>query len=148
MSAQSHTIIDGKVHLYRRYRDQNEKFAPIGIAPPTATSYNLPDNSVGILSRVAEGLGPSKPQQPVFLIEDAGATSYPASVGRDKIVCSARLLLFTHRRRPNAVVAVVLFWTIRTSNQPAAQARVCVKHAPGGIVRVRFLRPRPQVPTL
>jgi len=47
---------------------------------------------VGILSRKTEGLGPEKPQQPV-LPRDAGANSYPAVAGRDKIVCPARLLL-------------------------------------------------------
>jgi hypothetical protein len=42
-----------------------EKIAQRGIAHFTSGAYNLSDNSVGILSRVAEGLGPAKPQQPV-----------------------------------------------------------------------------------
>jgi hypothetical protein len=54
------------------------------LAPLHALLYHSKDNPVGILSRVAEGLGPAKPQQPVFLPgrpglqENAGATSYPA----------------------------------------------------------------------
>ncbi len=128
-----------------------EKKAGDGIAPPAEAPYNLPDNSVGILSRVAEGLGPEKPQQPVFLTEDAGATSYPALAGRDKIVCLAHLLLFTHRCRPFPAALAILFWTIRTCYPRRKQGRSLL--APraqmnGGIVRVRLFRPRPQVPTV
>src|SRR5262249_23205361 len=61
----------------------------------------ISDNLVGILSRVAEGLGPVKPQQPVL---PRGCWCYllPGLAGRDKIVCPARLLLSTppSRRTP------------------------------------------------
>jgi hypothetical protein len=58
----------------------------------------LATDRVDILSRVAEGLGPMTPQQPVPVPAvppppvNAGATSYLAEARRDKIVYRTALL--------------------------------------------------------
>jgi hypothetical protein len=55
------------------------------------------DNLVSILSRVAEGKGPLKPQQPVGRKADAGAKSHPVRPGEIRS-CSARLFFSTPGR--------------------------------------------------
>jgi len=66
----------------------------LGTAFPTISS----DNLVDILSRVAEGKGPVKPQQPVSFPETL-VLSPPGPAGRDKIVCPARLFFSATRKR-------------------------------------------------
>src|SRR5207248_11125933 len=55
------------------------------------------DNLVSILSRVAEGKGPLKPQQPVSRKGDAGAKSHPVRPGEIRS-CPARLFFSTPGR--------------------------------------------------
>jgi hypothetical protein len=64
---------------------------------PGPLSTITPDNLVCILSRVAEGKGPLKPQQPVPRKGDAGAKSHPVRPGEIRS-CFARLFFSTSGR--------------------------------------------------
>ena len=87
------------------------------------------DNLVSILSRVAEGLGPVKPQQPVFRKEDAGATSYPVWPGEIRS-CAPHASCSCLRYRGE------IPWTIHTSG-----LRTLLWHSGGnGPCHLRFVR--------
>ena len=86
----------------------------------SSLKIHFADNPVDILSRVAEGLGPTKPQQPAAFRGGAGATSYPAKAGRDKIVCPTRLFFSSFRFATPRRAEIP--WTINTVVNPNAQA--------------------------
>src|SRR5690349_4740327 len=113
----------------------------VGFLPKSSTRHCLKrglvlrswsDNLVGILSRVAEGIGPQKPQQPVLHPEDAGATSYPAVPGEIRSCAPHASCSLLPRSRKTPLDD--------THHRPQTPAPAC-----GGIVRVCFFRPRPQM---
>jgi hypothetical protein len=75
-------------------RNSKEKMLLSSTRGPTI----LADNLVSVLSRVAEGKGPLKPQQPVSRKGDAGAKSHPVRPGEIRSVPCTPLPLCIRKR--------------------------------------------------